>query len=381
MIARVAFVRERSYDPPALRASILRTLELLGFDLSSARGQRVLLKPNMLGAYPPSMAVTTHPAFITVIGRLFQEAGARVAVGDSSNGVHGIENTWEATGIRAACREAGLEEVHFEACGSVSRGGFMIARAPLEADVVVNLPKFKTHGLTTLTLAAKNLFGCIAGMQKFGLHRANIARRDFATAVVKIADEVRPALTIIDGIVAMEGNGPSGGTPTALGVIAAGREIHAVDAACCRLVGLPPEELETLAAAERAGLWDASSPIEIVGDPLEELRPCASPSPTRPRETFRRAGMQSSHCASSGRRRGHCPRSRRRAAAAAGSASGMPVRSSRAPPHATSPRSRTRDASSVSAAMRRVPIRRSTSGRASQCASRDAVCGAARSSE
>ena len=273
MVHRVAFIRQRNYEPASLRASIGRALELAGFDLGSTSEKRVLLKPNMLGAYPPSMGVTTHPAFVAAVGAIFHEAGAVVAVGDSSNGVHGIDPTWEATGIREACRAGGFEEVHFEACGSATRGNYLIARAPLEADLVVNLPKFKTHGLTTLTLAVKNLFGCIAGMQKFAVHRAHIAAPDFAAEIVRIADAVRPALTVIDGIVAMEGDGPSGGTLTELGVIAAGTDMHAVDAACCRLIGFPPEALATLAAAKRLGLWDASSPIDVVGDPMEELRP------------------------------------------------------------------------------------------------------------
>jgi len=159
MSHRVAFIRQRTYEPLSLRASIVRAIGCAGFDLAGASGKRVLLKPNLLGAYPPEMGVTTHPAFVTAVGQIFQEAGARVAVGDSSNGVHGIEKTWEATGMRATCRAAGFEEVHFEACGSTPRGVFMIARAPIEADVVVNLPKFKTHGLTTLSLSG---LSCVA---------------------------------------------------------------------------------------------------------------------------------------------------------------------------------------------------------------------------
>jgi uncharacterized protein (DUF362 family)/Pyruvate/2-oxoacid:ferredoxin oxidoreductase delta subunit len=268
---RVAFVRQSTYESASLRASIRRAIELADVDISSAAGKDVLLKPNMLGAYLPEMGVTTHPAFVRETGRIFREAGAKVSVGDSGNGVHGIARTWEATGIGAVCREEGFQELHFEGCGSLPCGDFMISAAPLAADIIINLPKFKTHGLTTLTLAAKNLFGCVAGMQKFGLHRTYARPHDFAMAVVKIADAVRPALTIIDGVVGMEGNGPSAGKLRHLKVIAAGCDLFALDAACCQLVGLPPENLETLIAAKELNLWDPAAPIDIAGDPLEEL--------------------------------------------------------------------------------------------------------------
>lgn len=273
MPKRVALVSQANYDPPSLERSLIRAIELAGFDLSAVRGRRVLLKPNMLGAYPPSMGITTHPSFVAAVGRIFRDAGACVLVGDSPDGVHPIEKTWEVTGMREICRSIGAREARFEAAGGVERDGLWISHAVFDADIVVNLPKFKTHGLTILTLAAKNLFGCVSGMQKTRHHRDCKGRDEFAGLIVRIADIVRPALTIIDGIVAMEGEGPSAGKLTDLGVIVAGQGVHAIDAACCMLVGLSPIELDTLAAAKRLGLWDDGEPIELVGDPLDELRP------------------------------------------------------------------------------------------------------------
>ncbi|MFA4875714.1 MAG: DUF362 domain-containing protein [bacterium] len=273
MSHRVAFVGQKNYEPLSLNRSIRRAIELCGFDLNRVRGAKVLLKPNMLGAYPPSMGVTTHPAFVASVAGIFKDAGAVVSAGDSPNGVYSNEQTWERTGIRAACLEAGISEAAFEASGSVARDGLMIARAALDADYVVNLPKFKTHGLTIMTLAAKNLYGCINGMQKTALHRECKNIPEFADVVARVAGIVKPALTIIDGIVAMAGNGPSAGTLVELGVIAAGTDVHALDAACCRLVGLDPRELDTLAAAQRQGLWDGAEEIDLAGDPLDTLRP------------------------------------------------------------------------------------------------------------
>ncbi|MFH1829872.1 MAG: DUF362 domain-containing protein [Pseudomonadota bacterium] len=270
---RVALIKQTSYEQKSLEASIRRAVELTGFDLSSARGKCVLLKPNLLGAYPPSMGVTTHPHFVAAVGCIFKQAGAHVSVGDSPNGVHSIQKTWEVTGMREVCRIHGFAEAPFEASGSVERAGLRIAKALAQADMIINLPKFKTHGLTVLTLAVKNLFGCINGMQKSSIHRAHPDAYDFSEQVVRIADCVCPHFNIIDGIVAMEGDGPSGGNLIELGVIAAGQNMHFVDAICCKLIGLSPKHLDTLAAALQLKLLNDVEDILVVGDSMDELRP------------------------------------------------------------------------------------------------------------
>lgn len=269
----MALVLQRSYDPEGLRAALAAAIQAAGFDLKRVAGRRVLLKPNMLGAYPPHMGVTTHPAFVEAIARIFIAAGAAVAIGDSPNGVYPIDKVWEATGMRAVCRATGAEEVHFEAAGSAERGGISISRAALDAEILVNLPKFKSHGLTVMTLAAKNLFGCVSGMQKTAHHRRCRTREEFAETIARIADEVKPALSIVDGIVAMDGNGPSAGNLVELGVVAAGTDVHAVDSVCCQIVNLAPLELDTLAAAKRLALWGEACPIEVVGTSIPEARP------------------------------------------------------------------------------------------------------------
>lgn len=278
MPERVVLLSQRTYESSSLEAALRRAISLSGFDLESIRGKRVLLKPNMLGAYPPEMGVTTHPAFVAAVIRIFKEAGATVLVGDSPNGIHPLELVWEVSGLRAVCQESGAQESGFESSGNVERKGVRIARAAAEADIVVNLPKFKTHGLTVLTLAAKNLFGCVNGMQKTRIHRNVPCRQDFAEVIARIAAAVDPDLTLVDGIVAMEGNGPTGGDPVDLGCIVAGTNVHAIDAACCRLIGLAPLELDTLAAAARLGIWDGAFP-ELVGDPLESVQPQRFPLP------------------------------------------------------------------------------------------------------
>lgn len=270
MQERVAMVRQRSYEPDSLRRAIKRAIILTGFDLESVAGQSVLLKPNMLGAYPPSMGVTTHPQFVAAAGTVFKEAGAEVSVGDSPNGVNVPKRVWELTGIEAACREAGLTVAGFEAAGGREIDGRRISNAALDADLIVNLPKFKTHGLTILTLAVKNMFGCVNGMQKSGVHRAFPDNRSFSREMVKIAEVVRPALSIIDGITAMEGDGPSAGILRDLGLIVVGQDMHRVDEACCNAIGFDPGELETLDEARAFGYWEPGG-IELVGDEVKRI--------------------------------------------------------------------------------------------------------------
>jgi uncharacterized protein (DUF362 family) len=158
---RVAFVRCHRYDVGDIVEAMEASLAATSFDPKCAAGKTVLLKPNMLGAYPPHRHVTTHPAFVEAAAALFRGAGARVQVGDSSNGVYPVDEVWNVTGIRRAAELAGAEIVPFERAGSVEREGVRIAKPVFDADIVVNLPKFKTHGLTALTLATKNLYGCV----------------------------------------------------------------------------------------------------------------------------------------------------------------------------------------------------------------------------
>ncbi len=270
---KVAFIGQRDYEPISLEASIRRAIDAAGFDLAAVRGKRVLLKPNMLGAFAVSMATTTHPEFVAAAGRIFKKAGAEVWVGDSSNGVHPRDQVWEVTGIREACRREGLIEKPFEAAGSDERAGFLISKVPLAADVIVNLPKLKTHSLTVMTLAVKNMYGCICGLQKSALHAKHPKPYEFSEMCVRLAEAVKPALSIIDGVVAMEGNGPSGGPLKNLGVIAAGVNMHAVDWACCALVGVAPMEVDTVRAAVSLGLWRECDGAAAVGDPIDALRP------------------------------------------------------------------------------------------------------------
>jgi uncharacterized protein (DUF362 family)/Pyruvate/2-oxoacid:ferredoxin oxidoreductase delta subunit len=269
---RVSLRKCVSYKADAIRPVIELSLSDIGFDLTSIRGKRVLLKPNMLGAYPPEALVTTHPAFVEACITVFKNVGAHVMVGDSSNGVYPIDEVWNVTGIRKAAELAGAEIVPFERSGSVEKNGIRLSKASMDCDLMVNLPKFKTHGLTFLTVTVKNLYGCVPGMVKTAYHREFVDRKDFAKLLVKIAEIIKPQLNIIDAITGMHGNGPSGGKPIDAGLIIAGKDTHSVDAICCNLVGINPDEIDTLCYAKELGRFDPKAPIDIMGEPIEDAR-------------------------------------------------------------------------------------------------------------
>lgn len=246
-----------------------------GMERLVKRGDKVLIKPNLLAGRGVDLCVTTHPFIVKGVLELVLAAGGIPAIGDSP-AVGGVKRVAEQCGVAKVAREMGVPVVEFNEVAEVKTDAaftfrrFEIAKAVLEADVVINLPKFKTHAQTLLTLGVKNTFGCIPGMRKAQWHlKAGVDRAYFAGMLTELAEVVAPALTIVDGVMGMEGEGPSNGSPRSLGVIVAGKEVHAVDAACCRIVGLSPGELPTIAAARERGLWDGK--LVCVGERIEDV--------------------------------------------------------------------------------------------------------------
>jgi ferredoxin len=158
-----------------------------------------------------------------------------------------------------------------------------LARAVLDADVVINLPKVKTHSQTLLTLGVKNIFGCIPGMRKAQWHlKAGTDHSYFSGMLTELCQIVNPALTIVDGITGMEGEGPNNGDPRPLGLILAGANPHALDATICQIIGVLPEELLTLQAAHERG-FEGTDPqqIEVLGLQVEDVAVASFRLPAR----------------------------------------------------------------------------------------------------
>ena len=274
----VALVRCPTYDPERVYEALSRGVELLGgLDCFVTPGERFLLKPNLLAGDEPDKVVTTHPSVLAASARLFQEGGAAVSFGDSP-GLDRPARAAERAGLIEAGARSGAEFVDFSSGSRVdnSQGelvpGFPIAQPVQECDAIVNLPKMKTHQLTRITGAVKNLFGCIPGQRKALYHVQFQDVMVFSTLLVELNLILRPRLHMMDGIVAMEGNGPRGGNPRPMGVLLLSQDPVALDAAFCRIVALDPKFVPTNVIGHRRGLgYFRDRDVEFAGDPLESF--------------------------------------------------------------------------------------------------------------
>ncbi|MCX7933861.1 MAG: DUF362 domain-containing protein [Planctomycetota bacterium] len=273
----VVFVRQCDYDYPAVKSALERALAPLGGMAAFVRpGAKVVLKPNLVLGYPPERAATTHPAVVRAVAELALACGGKVSLGDSP-GIGSCRSAAEKAGLGPIFSDLGIPCLEFTP--SETRDDrrlfrcLTLARELLEADVVINLPKLKTHCQMLMTMAVKNLFGAVVGLQKFQWHyRAGADKALFGRMLYEICAAVNPSLNILDAIVAMDGNGPTHGEPNATGFIAASPDPCALDAATMRALGLAPEALYTLQAAAAAGntAWQE---VALAGEPLAALKP------------------------------------------------------------------------------------------------------------
>lgn len=280
MRPRVSLRAVADYQREPLEAAVIELLAPLGGMEAFVRpGQRVLVKPNLLSAKGPEKAVTTHPELVRTVVRLAQQAGGRVAVGDSP-GIGTPQAVARACGILQVCEETGADFAPFAESIKVRPRGstfqeLEVARDIAEADVILNLPKLKTHQMMGLTCAVKNLFGAVVGLRKPRLHlQAGTNKAFFALMLLELAEHIAPALTIVDAVVGMEGNGPGSGDPVRIGALLAGADPLAVDAVALALLGLPTEACWTQQVAHRSGRRGSLlQEVEVCGPEPAALRP------------------------------------------------------------------------------------------------------------
>ncbi|MDT8903496.1 DUF362 domain-containing protein [Anaeroselena agilis] len=268
---KVAAVSVASYDRAAVESGLAEALGLLGgVARFIAPGDKVLVKPNMLEGLPPEKAVTTHPEILRAVLRAVKAGGATPVVGDSP-GTTGTLKAAEKCGLLAVCREEDVPLVPFEATVDLPypAGGivkkFTLARPLAEADKVISLAKMKTHTFMGITGAAKNMFGFVVGMQKAQFHLRMQARKEFAAMLIDLANLVQPVLSIVDGVVGMEGNGPRNGKPVHAGVLLAGADCFAVDVVMAEIMGFDPARLPLTALACERGLTPPLAGIDLAG--------------------------------------------------------------------------------------------------------------------
>lgn len=250
------------YTPENVRAALCSLLEPLGGLEWVTPGMKIAVKVNLVSAMKPERAAVTHPALVRELAAMLAERGAEVTVGDSPGGIYNrayVERVYSVCGMHSVCRESVRLNYNF----AQSEADFPQARVLKhfiytswldEADAIIDFCKLKTHGMMSLSAAVKNLFGVIPGTVKPEYHYKYPNHRDFADMLVDLCEYFRPRLSIVDGVVAMEGNGPTAGTPRHMGVLLAGSNPYELDLACAELIGLSRKDVPYLEAAYRRGL-------------------------------------------------------------------------------------------------------------------------------
>lgn len=270
----VSIAECRSYEPAEVRASLTALLEPLGgFDWVTS-GMTVGIKVNLITFIKPEAAATTHPALVCALVKMLRERGATVIIGDSPGGIYNkvyLDRVYAVTGMKLA-EEAGatlnhdfsVKEAEFP--GARSAKTFTYTGWLDNCDAIINFCKLKTHGMMSMSAAAKNMFGAVPGTVKPEYHYRFPEPAQFADMIVDLDEYFKPRLSIIDGVVGMEGNGPTAGTPRPVGMLIASQNPHAADLIGGAVIGLGPGEVPTLAAAVRRGLIPESpEDLETVG--------------------------------------------------------------------------------------------------------------------
>ena len=269
---RVVLVKCESYD--AVPEALVYGISLLGgVGQFCSVGENILLKPNLLLGEKPEQGVTTHPAFFEAVARMFQSAGAEVVYGDSpavgspqlAGRMSGLGQVAEALNVNLADF---IEDVDVHNPDGILLKQFKLAKGIIEADGVINLPKFKTHALTRLTGAVKNLFGCLPGVQKTGFHARLPDENRFGEMLVDLAELVSPRLHIMDAVIGMEGNGPRNGQTRQVGLILMSANPHALDHCAAQLMNLDPVLVPTLKAALDHKRYQPEA-IRVLGESID----------------------------------------------------------------------------------------------------------------
>ncbi|MDY0386533.1 MAG: DUF362 domain-containing protein [Methanolobus sp.] len=253
-------------DYSKTREYVEKAIKLIG-GLKSIifKGDRVLLKPNVLAARKPEDAVTTHPSIVAAMCELVQEAGGIPVIGDGSGMIHpgATADAFRISGIEDVAKKHDVELINFQTAGyaEIDVPGAMhfpklhLSKAVMDADVIISLPKMKTHELTYYTGAVKNMFGALPLRTRKEMHLL-AERKLFGEAVIDLYSIAKPHLAVMDGVVGMEGNGPSHGSPVKTGVIMASYDSVSLDVIASGIMGINPVTVPTTIAALERGFGE-----------------------------------------------------------------------------------------------------------------------------
>lgn len=271
------------YDVNILEKKLREGFELLGGEAYLKKlipqGSRVLLKPNFLSVEQPGSPVVTHYAVFEAVIRIIKEYSSDISFGDSP-GFGDAKRAAEKSGLMEVADRYGVkfkdfsETVHVKLDKYILCSSLEVSKVPYEADVVITLPKLKTHAMAYFTGAIKNQFGCIYGTQKALWHTRMPNINNFCKMLLDLNTAVNTNFAILDGIMAMEGNGPKNGSPKKMNTLIMGRCLSAVDSVAVRLIGYDnPLDTPTLKEAYD-NKWGAVLPseIEVLGENIDNMK-------------------------------------------------------------------------------------------------------------
>ena len=282
-MSQVSILNVPAYEDKAIYSAVCGHMEALDSSCAPESGMRVLIKPNLLSARRPELAVTTHYTVVLAVIRRLKELNVdNIVVADSPGGLYSREH-FKGVCSAAGLRRPGIQEHlndDFSFGSQQTRDGFSVKSfnlitPVLEADYIINLPKLKTHAMTLMSAGVKNLFGTIPGLQKPDMHCRFPNIDGFARMLCELAVTVSPQITILDAVDSMEGNGPGGGTVKHTGCTFASEDVFALDIAAAKFMGLDQEKVPHLVAASAMGLLPAQ--IELVGDDMPHIDPFILP--------------------------------------------------------------------------------------------------------
>lgn len=273
-MSTVAIVPCGSYDDTIVFESVKEGIRLLGgMDKFIGKGEKILLKPNLLNRVQVSRGVTTHPAVFSAVARLLREEGYdNITYGDSPGHPGSAKKTAEVCGIATEADKHDIPMADFSNSSTVEynhgrvKRKYEICEGVLDADAIINICKMKTHQLERITGAVKNLFGCVCGLNKAKAHAKFPDPESFAQMLVELNMILEPRLHVMDGIIAMEGNGPASGDPVNMDVLLFSDDPVALDAVFCMLIDLDPRQVPTVYFGEKFELGKKNrEDIDIVG--------------------------------------------------------------------------------------------------------------------
>ena len=266
------------YDENKLDDVINKLFLEHGFDEMILKGMNVALKPNLVSKKKPGEAVTTHPLFIKAVAKKIISLGANVVLCDSffsSYKENVLENYYTYNELKPL-EEIGLKLNYDTSSEYVKIKGDLVSGCDiispiLNSDLVINLAKVKTHSLLNFSCATKNMFGILPGLRKTEMHSRFPKQIDFANAVIDISLAIKNQISIVDGILALEGNGPTAGTPRKLGVILASENQFELDYVANEIIGMDVKDSYIVAESIKRNLCDPTN-IKVVGEKIENVK-------------------------------------------------------------------------------------------------------------